>query len=313
MNQLEKDLRMGNKAVKNIEGEMKSLEEERAILHEKIALEAEAVSLKDNSKAAKEASAAEEARIAAAAATARLHEVEERLERKAAEAAEAKNGVAAMKRDMEEKLSEYTAQNERLAMMQQCLHFGLDKYSSEGASTGFAVQGGRVFGSLGGATGADMYTVVTELGAGRRGAFKVKSLSNNQEFAMKQYDLSASDKGIANEIMTELSTNQDIGRGHPNIVQYEKVIETERYIFVLMELVGRSKDTRGVDLFDFISVERGTTNISESEARGLFKQLVFALSHLHGQDVIHGDIKVNIAWMKFECYTEMTFSSHSKL
>ena len=46
MNQLEKDLRTGNKAVKNIEGEMKSLEEERAILHEKIAIEAEAVSSK---------------------------------------------------------------------------------------------------------------------------------------------------------------------------------------------------------------------------------------------------------------------------
>jgi len=294
MNQLEKDLRTGNKVVKNIEGEMKSLEEERASLHEKIADEAGAASSKAKSKAAKEASVAEEARTAAASAAARLHEVEEMMERKAAEAAEAKNGVAAMKRDMEKKLSDYTAQHDKLAMMQQCLHFGLDKYSSEGASTGFAVQGGRIFGSLGGAAGADMYTVVKELGAGRRGAFIARSLSDNQEFAMKQYDLSARDKDIANEIMTELSTNQDIGRGHPNIVQYEKVIETERYIFVLMELVGRSRDTRGVDLFDFICGERENMDISEVEARGLFKQLASALSHLHEQDVIHGDIKVFI-------------------
>lgn len=292
MTQLEKELRTRNDAVKSLAGDMRSLEEERAILQGQIAGAEKEASPKSFSKAAKEATEAQEARASASAAAARLQEVEAMLERKAAEAADAKAGVAVMKRDMEERLTEFTAQNEKLAMMQQCLHFGQDKYSSEGAATGFAVQGGRIFGSLGGAAGADMYTVVRELGAGRRGAFVAKSLSNNQEYAMKQYDLSAKDKDIANEIMTELRTNQDIGRGHPNIVQYEKVIETERYIFVLMELVGRSKGTRGVDLFDFICAERENVDISEVEARGLFRQLVSALSHLHEQEVVHGDIKV---------------------
>jgi hypothetical protein len=287
MKQLEQGLQTKNKLLEGIEKEKKSLEDEREFLREEIALA--------SSKSAKEASAAEKACTAAAVA-ARLHEVEERLKRKASEAADAKNDVASLKRYMEEKLSEYTAQSERFAMMQQCLHFGQGKYSSEGASTGLAVQGGAIFGSLGGAAGSDMYAVVKKMFGEdqcRRGSYTVKSLSSGQEFVMKRYDLSIRDKDIAREITTELITNQGIGRGHPNIVQYEKVIETESYIFVLMEHVGKSEHTRGVDLFDFICAERSGTDILEAEARGLFKQLVTAIAHLHEQDVIHGDIKAN--------------------
>jgi len=40
------------------------------------------------------------------------------------------------------------------------------------------------------------------------------------------------------------------------------VIETEKYIFVLMELVGRSPTTRGVDLFDFSKTTRSTLTYS---------------------------------------------------
>ena len=141
-----------------------------------------------------------------------------------------------------------------------------------------------------------MYAVVKKMFGEdqcRRGSYTVKSLSSGQEFVMKRYDLSIRDKDIAREITTELITNQGIGRGHPNIVQYEKVIETESYIFVLMEHVGKSEHTRGVDLFDFICAERSGTDILEAEARGLFKQLVTAIAHLHEQDVIHGDIKAN--------------------
>ena len=151
------------------------------------------------------------------------------------------------------------------------------------------------------------------------------------------------------EIIAELRTNAGIAKGHPNIVQYENVIETKDYIFVLMELVGRSATTRGVDLFDFLVEERdgawvsepfrgradesrpcrvyrcpvhcsdgrgavsgrltpkhhdclplargvavgvcAVAQVSEDEARGLFRQLVGALKHLHDNDVVHGDIK----------------------
>jgi hypothetical protein len=86
-----------------------------------------------------------------------------------------------------------------------------------------------------------------------------------------RYDLNLADPAkaadIGAEIMNELRTNADIAKGHPHIVQYESVIETEKYIFVLMELVGKSSTTRGVDLFDFICAERDGAWVSEDEAR----------------------------------------------
>jgi serine/threonine protein kinase len=64
-----------------------------------------------------------------------------------------------------------------------------------------------------------------------------------------------------------------------------QIIETERYVFVLMELVGQSKPgMRGMDLFDFITVER-QENIEEEEAKVIFVQLVQALQFLHENEV----------------------------
>jgi len=180
-------------------------------------------------------------------------------------------------------------------MMQHCLHLGRDKFATEGAATGFAVNGGNIFGSLGSGE-ASMYTIARELGSGRRGAFVAKNLATSEEKALKRYSLIKTgdpkeNSAVAREIMNELRTNQAIGRGHPHIVQYENIIETERYIFVLMELVGRSPGTRGMDLFDFITVENAGKSVPEEDARALFRQMVEALQHLHSQEVVHGDIK----------------------
>jgi serine/threonine protein kinase len=52
-----------------------------------------------------------------------------------------------------------------------------------------------------------------------------------------------------------------------------------------MELVGQSKPgMRGMDLFDFITVER-QENIEEEEAKVIFVQLVQALQFLHENEV----------------------------
>jgi serine/threonine protein kinase len=69
---------------------------------------------------------------------------------------------------------------------------------------------------------------------------------------------------------------------------HDQIIETERYVFVLMELVGQSKPgMRGMDLFDFITVER-QENIEEEEAKVIFVQLVQALQFLHENEVYIG-------------------------
>jgi hypothetical protein len=121
---------------------------------------------------------------AAAAAKWRLVEVKKSLNQKSLEIVEAKAQAKALAEEMEEKMSEFSFQSERLKMMQQCLSLGLNKYSSEGACFGFALQQGTIFGSLNDgssdSSSSEIWRVSRELGAGRRGAFVVKSLSTNQ-------------------------------------------------------------------------------------------------------------------------------------
>lgn len=71
-----------------------------------------------------------------------------------------------------------------------------------------------------------------------------------------------------------------VGR-HPRIVSYERVIESENMIFVLMELIA------GKDLFDVVVSQA----LTEELARPLFTELVEGLQHLHGNGVIHCDVK----------------------
>jgi len=191
MNKLKQDLKEQQERVASRSQEVCELMRRRE------ALEAE-ISVIAAQEAGKSSSAALAA--SAEAAQARLAELEATLAAKQAEAAAAKSGVRELREKMEANFSAYTAQNEKLRLMQQCLSLGEDKYTSEGAAMGIAVQGGQIFGSLGGSGGAEMYTVTKDLGTGRRGAFVVTSMSTNKQLAMKRYDLKSSNVAKAAEL-----------------------------------------------------------------------------------------------------------------
>jgi len=84
-------------------------------------------------------------------------------------------------------------------------------------------------------------------------------------------------KAIYNDLYAHRS---QVGK-HPRIVSYERVIESESTIFVLMELIP------GKDLFDVVVEQQ----LSEAHARPLFAELVEGLHHLHENGVIHCDVK----------------------
>ncbi|CAJ1377876.1 unnamed protein product [Effrenium voratum] len=120
-----------------------------------------------------------------------------------------------------------------------------------------------------------------KIGEGRDCAYRCKELETGEEFALKMYTMSNPSQRRA--IMHDLYAHKlQIGK-HPRIVSYERVIESETTIFVLMELLA------GKDLFD-IMVSRGRA-LAEDQARPLFAQLVEGLQHLHSHDVIHCDVK----------------------
>ncbi len=70
---------------------------------------------------------------------------------------------------------------------------------------------------------------------------------------------------------------------HPNIIKVEDVFETNRFFYIVLELVS------GGDLLDFLINRKQP--FTESEARRIFHQLVEATDYLHSQKIVHRDIK----------------------
>lgn len=77
---------------------------------------------------------------------------------------------------------------------------------------------------------------------------------------------------------------------HPNIVTLEQVIETERYVGIVMEYA------QGGELFDRILASK---SLKPEETRWFFLQLLDGVQHLHQRGVVHRDLKLEnllLAW-----------------
>jgi len=69
---------------------------------------------------------------------------------------------------------------------------------------------------------------------------------------------------------------------HPNIVQFEDVIETAEKLFVIMELI------QGGELFEYL-LDRGP--LPEDVALHVFRQVMGAITYMHDRGVVHRDLK----------------------
>ena len=70
---------------------------------------------------------------------------------------------------------------------------------------------------------------------------------------------------------------------HPNIVRLHEMVETERYIGIILEYAS------GGELFDFILTHR---YLKDNNARKLFAQLVSGVGYLHKKGIVHRDLKL---------------------
>ena len=118
-----------------------------------------------------------------------------------------------------------------------------------------------------------------KIGEGRDSAYRCKELETGEQFALKMYTMSNPRQRRA--ILHDLYAQRlEVGK-HPRIVGYERVIESETTIFVLMELLA------GKDLFDILCSKK----LTEDQARPLLRHLTEGLQHLHNHSVIHCDVK----------------------
>ena len=69
---------------------------------------------------------------------------------------------------------------------------------------------------------------------------------------------------------------------HPNIVKYLNALQSENYLYVIMEYC------KGCSLFDKILKDQ---KLNEEEAAKVMKELLCAINHCHHFGVIHRDLK----------------------
>eukprot|EP01022_Parablepharisma_sp_SALTPOND_P004426 TRINITY_DN120265_c1_g1_i1.p3 TRINITY_DN120265_c1_g1~~TRINITY_DN120265_c1_g1_i1.p3 ORF type:complete len:335 (-),score=40.08 TRINITY_DN120265_c1_g1_i1:233-1237(-) len=71
---------------------------------------------------------------------------------------------------------------------------------------------------------------------------------------------------------------------HANVIRLLEVFEGPKHLFIVMEYAS------GGDLLRYVK-KKG--RLSEPEARGIFRQIVFGLGHIHARGVLHRDIKLD--------------------
>jgi serine/threonine protein kinase len=84
---------------------------------------------------------------------------------------------------------------------------------------------------------------------------------------------------------------------HPHIVQLLEIIATEHTVWLVVELCP------GGELFDYL-LEKG--RLSEPETRIVFGQLCLAVSHLHGKNIVHRDLKLENVLLDERCRVKLS-------
>ncbi|KAI8353999.1 kinase-like domain-containing protein [Blakeslea trispora] len=127
------------------------------------------------------------------------------------------------------------------------------------------------------------YLLLQTLGEGEFGKVKFGiEVKTGQEVAIK---LIRKDNIDSTSRMTKVEREISVLRilHHPNIVELFDVIETEKYIGIILQCA------TGGELFDYILAHR---YLKEKDASRLFAQLISGVHYMHQKRIVHRDLKL---------------------
>ncbi|KAG8874723.1 hypothetical protein FRB97_005681 [Tulasnella sp. 331] len=127
------------------------------------------------------------------------------------------------------------------------------------------------------------YLLLQTLGEGEFGKVKLGLHQEyGEEVAVKLIRRGSVDNAVRfSKIEREIEVLKNIR--HPNIVRLYDVIETDKYIGIILEYAS------GGELFDHILAHR---YLRERDAAKLFAQLVSGVSYIHAKKIVHRDLKL---------------------
>ena len=105
------------------------------------------------------------------------------------------------------------------------------------------------------------------------------------EVAVKVMDLRRmrmTGSGSIDKVRKEMRVHKTLR--HPNVVRLYTWFEERNFYYLIMEHV------RGGDLFEFLAAME-VEQVSEDQAKYMFKQLLQAVEYLHSQNIVHRDLK----------------------
>ncbi|KIO20281.1 hypothetical protein M407DRAFT_81768, partial [Tulasnella calospora MUT 4182] len=127
------------------------------------------------------------------------------------------------------------------------------------------------------------YLLLQTLGEGEFGKVKLGlHMEYGEEVAVKLIRRGSVDNAVRfSKIEREIEVLRHLR--HPNIVRLYDVIETDKYIGIIIEYAS------GGELFDHILAHR---YLREKDAAKLFAQLISGVSYLHAKKIVHRDLKL---------------------
>lgn len=125
------------------------------------------------------------------------------------------------------------------------------------------------------------YKLIRTIGKGNFAKVKLaKHMTTGRQVAIKVIDrMQLSPSGIQ-KLFREVRIMKALD--HPNIVKLFEVIETERYLYLVMEYAS------GGEIFDYLA---SNGRMKEKDARTKFRQMISAVHYCHQKFIIHRDLK----------------------